>query len=171
MQVEASRVSTITDPSTNVTFTTILYRRGKTTRRRDPFVIHIPQTNPLAHELAAFAETRMTTETQPTYLFTPPAGRAAALKKIAEALKTVSSELGLLSIRRGGLQQMALQGLSLQTILAHSRHTTEQLLNRYLGWGAFNFAAARELAQTRKELQHGDDGRNTPSPRRRRRPQ
>jgi hypothetical protein len=143
LHVEAGRVFQTDDPATNTKFVTVMYRRGKTVRRRDPFCLHIPPSNHLASELLHIATS---TPSSQKWLFAPPDGRAAALRSILTALKGVDQALGLLSIRRGGLQALAQAGATQETLLHHSRHTTAALLNRYLGWGRLNLHAAREIA-------------------------
>jgi hypothetical protein len=50
----------------------------------------------------------------------------------------------LLSIRRGGLQDMAQSGMSTAGLLHHSRHADEATLHRYLEWGKLALNPARE---------------------------
>jgi integrase len=152
IQVEKRRVTSTHDPSSQLHFATVMYRRGKTVRRRDPFSLHIPPHNPLAQDILALAAS-----TQTDWLFAPTDGRTGALNEILAALKKVNKDLGLLSVRRGGLQAMAKAGATVETLLHHSRHTTLQLLNRYLEWGRYNMVAARELAT----ITQADAGKST----------
>lgn len=48
----------------------------------------------------------------------------------------INEEPDMRSFRRGGLQLMAKNGVQVQTILHHSRHSDEKMLDRYLDWGA-----------------------------------
>lgn len=137
-QLQTKRITTMHDPVTNTHFVCLQFRRGKTTRRRQPYTLHLPLTGQLAKELLERAQTH-----QEDLLFV--ADRGLALRVIAAALKEVNQELCLLSVRRGGLQKMALQGASMATLLHHSRHTTEMMLDRYLGWGLCNLISARQL--------------------------
>lgn len=55
---------------------------------------------------------------------------------IRDMLTSVNDRLELRSIRRGGLQRMAGSGVPISTVLHFSRHADEQMLMRYLSWGA-----------------------------------
>jgi hypothetical protein len=107
MMLEKSRKGEILDPHSKA--------KGKTIRRRDPYTLHIPSTDALAPRLLALAKATPTSG-----LFTTD--KASGLKQIRTALTTTNSNLCLLSIRRGGLQRMAQQGASTETLLAFSRH-------------------------------------------------
>ena len=58
-----------------------------------------------------------------------------ACNEIRNLLKAKNPEYNLLSLRKGGLQRMALRGLPYAAILEYSRHTTIDMLMRYLDWG------------------------------------
>jgi integrase len=137
-QLQTKRITTMHDPVTKQEFVCLQFRRGKTTRRRQPFTLHLPLSTPEASELWERAQKH-----EEDLLFVND--RGLGLRTIAVALKKTSPELCLLSVRRGGLQRMALNGASMATLLHHSRHTTEAMLDRYLGWGLCNLISAREL--------------------------
>lgn len=143
------RISSIFDTPTSTTFITCCFIRGKTTRRRQPYTLHVPESHPLGQRLLALQEQRR--KNASTFLFVEPPMRGNALVTIRGALQAVDETLGLLSVRRGGLQKMAIDGASIETLIHHSRHTTQQLLDRYLGWGKFNLIAARERLEPRTE--------------------
>ena len=145
LQLTLSNVGSVRDAHTNTEFTTITYKRGKTTRRRDPFTLHLQYQSQLAKDLRALVEKGATAPPPWTMLFTSDREHASNL--IRFELKKVSSELCLLSLRRGGLIAMAQDGASLATMMHHSRHASEMMLSRYLNWGQFNFSAAREMMQ------------------------
>jgi hypothetical protein len=144
--VETSQLTLIDDRASGNHFLGITYRRGKTIKRRQPFTLHLKANHPIAKQLW---------ETRPdeTRLFCKDSFRLEALEILRDALKSVDDELGVLSVRRGGLQKMALDGASLETLMHHGRHSSVELLNRYLGWGRLNLIAARELAATSTNMQ------------------
>lgn len=146
LQVETSQLTLIDDRASGNHFLGITYRRGKTIKRRQPFTLHLKANHPIAKQLW---------ETRPdeTRLFCKDSFRLEALEILRDALKSVDDELGVLSVRRGGLQKMALDGASLETLMHHGRHSSVELLNRYLGWGRLNLIAARELAATSTNMQ------------------
>ncbi|MBS1972053.1 MAG: site-specific integrase [Bdellovibrionales bacterium] len=145
LQLTLCNIGSVTDAHTNTEFTTIMYKRGKTTRRRDPFTLHLEYNSQLAKDLRALVEKGRTASTPWTMLFT--SDRELAANLIRMELKKVSSDLCLLSLRRGGLIAMAQGGASISTLLHHSRHASDSMLARYLNWGTYNFTAARELMQ------------------------
>jgi hypothetical protein len=65
--------------------------------------------------------------------------------------KKIKPELSILSIRRGGLQRMALLGVSTECLLAHSRHKRRETLERYLDWGRLFLNPAKELLSASEE--------------------
>jgi hypothetical protein len=131
----------IYDPVSGVTFLSILFRRGKTTRVTQPFTLHLPMTHVIAPEILHLDKAR-----RGRLLFCDDGedAKMTALKLIAGALRQVNPNLTALSIRRGGLQAMALSGCSTETLLAHSRHQCQKNLERYLNWGALLLDPARE---------------------------
>jgi hypothetical protein len=145
LRVRTADISTVVDPPRNgspmAEYICITFRYGKTIRRRQPFTLHLPATSPLAKTVLALHASRMTEE----YLFVASDhAREPALRIIRGALKLTQDSLTILSIRRGGLQAMALDGMSLTTLMHHSRHSSTELLERYLGWGKLMLHAARE---------------------------
>lgn len=139
LRLQKQKIGLRTDAHSQTTFVTIQFVEGKTTRRRDPFTLHIPTSEGLANKLHALAQTPGNNK----YLF----GEDTIMNAmhIRTAMMTTRVGLTLLSIRRGGLVRMAQKGATLHTLLHHSRHASEQMLMRYLGWGEHFFTAAREL--------------------------
>lgn len=145
----------------------VVFVKGKTTRRRQPFCLHVPMgveapTANLAASLLKLQQTGLQSQhpspqsgsqtLRNVFLFGDPLKEA---ERIKNEMSIVASETGvpltLLSIRRGGLQVMACSGLSEAALLHHSRHTNVETLHRYLEWGKLAFHAARErfhVAQT-----------------------
>jgi hypothetical protein len=140
LQVRVEGLRQIDDTPSKTGLLSIAFRKGKTVRRRDPFSLHIPSDQPLAQELLQVAATKSAKD----YLFVADESRETAMSAIRSAIKKHDPTLSLLLIRRGGLQALADEGASLSTLLHHSRHTTEMMLNRYLNWGERNLLAARE---------------------------
>lgn len=149
MKLETGCLESVRDRSTDFVFLAIQYLRGKTTRRTQPFSLHIPETMTLAQRLIQLQEQQLALPSDgnqvPRPLFINNREDAdQALEQIRGALRQVNPELGLLSVRRGGLQLMAQNGASTATLMHHSRHSTEALLQRYLGYAKLTFPAARE---------------------------
>lgn len=148
LKLMAKSIDTVRDEATSLTFVALTYRYGKTTRRRAPYTVHLDGETDLAQELLSWSATRQDNSSP---LF---GDNLTVLGDIRDALKTQDAELCILSVRRGGLQRMALAGLSQETILHHSRHSTISMLDRYLEWGKLSLNAARELvslARTRRD--------------------
>lgn len=138
-KLQADHITWLQDGATGLKLLAIQYRKGKTTRRRDPFTLHLAASMPLAADLWNTAQSR-----RGQLLFCDPDNVCAMMTEMRNALKNIDAELSLLSIRRGGLQDMALAGMSESSLLHHSRHTTLQLLHRYLEWGTLMLDHARE---------------------------
>lgn len=148
----------IHDRLSNLTFLVVHFRKGKTTRRRQPFSLHLPEQLPLSQMLIHLWTERSSPEELDGYLFGSlltegPKIRAALLDRTpvqANSNQRVISNTdtpraySLLSIRRGGLQDMAQDGASTACLLHHSRHTSEETLHRYLEWGKLQLNPARE---------------------------
>jgi integrase len=133
--------SCIKDAATSAAFLTILFRVGKTTRKTQPYRLHLPVDHEVAKALKNLDENR-----PEQYLFVSHDvnAKSQALATIKAALVGVNTNLMVLSVRRGGLQAMALAGCSTETLLAHSRHRSLDTLNRYLNWGEVQLTAAKE---------------------------
>jgi hypothetical protein len=130
------------DPATALQLISLQFREGKTTRSRAPFTLHLSAQE--APWFTTYWERLQTLPNVPMYLFATEAQPADLLDECRDALKAFDPSLCLLSVRRGGLQDMAMQGLSKACLLHHSRHSSEELLDRYLEWGTWNLEAARE---------------------------
>ena len=129
-----SNIGTMTDSLSNLVLTTIVFKKGKTIKRTQPYTLHLDGT--LGTELLEYTAS---CKGQP-FLFD-----LGFVQRIREALHTVNPKLTILSIRRGGLQAMAQKGASIETILHHSRHVSTDTLMRYLEWGQVNLQHIREL--------------------------
>lgn len=137
-QLPQEAISTIADKRSGLEFLTVLYRKGKTTRRRQPFTLHLPRNTDMAERLLQRSASLQRGE----LLFGDLAGSSG--DNIRAALTRLNPLYTLLSIRRGGLQDMAQQGVSTGSLLMHSRHASIETLHRYLEWGKLSFDAARE---------------------------
>ena len=113
----------------------VTMRRGKTVAVRGPYTVHTT-TGKFSRQLKEYVESKNPDER----LF--PHQLLKFQKQLREALKRVSPELTLRSLRRGALQAMALQGTSAATLMSYSGHTREDTLKRYLNWGRL-FGVAR----------------------------
>lgn len=144
LKLSIGSLTVVTDLASNTKFLCLLFRRGKTTRRRQPFTLHLPLDHPAAIQMQdLYSRCSHLPPTDP--LFLTQIGEAeTALEQIRHALKAVDDSLSILSIRRGGLQQMAQMGLSDAVLLHHSRHAEIGLLHRYLDWGRLALNPARE---------------------------
>lgn len=142
----ADDLTVIRDPSSQVDLLCICFRQTKTCKRVGPYTLHIPAKDPIAIVLLQLAEVRKTLQQADLLIRNPrqPEPKRRALEVVNNVLKIQNPGLNILSIRRGGLQTMALMGCSQATLMAHSRHRTVDMLNHYLDHGKLNFAAARE---------------------------
>ncbi len=73
--------------------------------------------------------------------------REAVAKQVKAILKTAGHTLELRSIRRGGLQYMAVSGMPLEKILLFSKHRSMDMLMRYLDWGAVSTAHQKDILE------------------------
>lgn len=157
LKLERGCLDTVTDISSGTTFLCLQYRRGKTTRRKQPFTLHLPRQYGIAQELLDLQQSGH--PGTPLFLDSEKGDPERALNTIRTALHTVDGGLSVLSIRRGGLQHMAQLGASTETLLHHSRHSKQELLERYLSYGKLLLSAARERfvgtlsVQTQEKLQ------------------
>lgn len=146
LRVSVGALEIVDDIATGKSFVSVQYLRGKTTRRRQPFSLHIPYETQLAADLLKL-QSEMVAAKQcdgPLFLRSSSGDPETALAKVKDALRAVSPDLCVLSIRRGGLQLMALMGASTQCLLHHSRHSKIELLERYLGYSKLMLGSARE---------------------------
>lgn len=120
----------------------VTFTKGKTTRRRDPYTLHLPALSTLATDLSSLQHVPGNAAGEDYELLFGDVGSAISAMK--EALMQCSPCLSLLSIRRGGLQYLAQQGMSIPCLMHHSRHATEGMLMRYLEWGKWALDSARE---------------------------
>lgn len=154
-RVKVEDVSKVHDPATKTDFIALTFRESKTAEVIGPYTLHLP-----ADSLVAAAVVHEALKTDEGVLFPP---HQAAVRT---AIKAVDNTLTILSIRRGGLQNMALAGISLQSMLHHSNHRTVAMLNHYLQHGLLNFSAAREVTHMFRSTPLGqqitETGRSTP---------
>lgn len=122
---------------TNHTFVCVTLFQGKTVRRLSPYSLHIPAHLHIAQQLINWRNQIVASSGQTNSKLFPT---ARAL--IGVTLRKLDPTYTLLSVRRGGLQRMALNGVELDQILHYSRHTTTSMLRRYLNWGAVCVATA-----------------------------
>jgi integrase len=103
----------------------ITIRRGKVIHFCKPYTLHVPANGVLGSLLSEWMQPA--TET----LF-----GANAHRIISETLQTMDEDYEHRSVRRGGLQALALTGMSLEDLrVNYSKHSTVPMLLRYLGHG------------------------------------
>ena len=127
-------------------FTVITYRRGKTIASTGPFTIHVKRG-----QLTKWIKILLN-ERPDRFVFTPeplprdmeeipPLIRQQMAKIASKLLRELGVEVR--SVRRGGLQHLALLGMTLSDIRLHySHHKSEQMLGRYLDHGTYSRAQA-----------------------------
>jgi hypothetical protein len=115
----------------------VIIRRGKTIGMRNPYTLFIPMEIWPAADLLYLAQ--RATKMDRLFLLSKQ-NHPRDLEKMSglcrDMLSSISTDLELRSLRRGGLQRMANDGAPLDAILQFSHHATPEMLMRYLGWGA-----------------------------------
>ena len=109
-------------------------RHGKVTAKTGPFSVFLPATFPPAQHLHLIASKSSSSE-----LFSDE-------MKLQVTRAIHRMHLDLRSVRRGGLQHLAMSGVPTKQLLDLSRHTSEGMLRRYLNFGTV--MAANALEQT-----------------------
>jgi hypothetical protein len=143
-------------------YVAIQFRVGKCTRRVQPFCLHVPTESRVGRRLLELQTARVTSRED--FLFRSHQDKLQVLTTIKAALKNVNVNLTILSVRRGGLQAMALAQLPMWVLLHHSRHTTEKNLMRYLNWGeVFTAGAAIRFAMQPDQMEACKMARQTPT--------
>ncbi len=143
------QAATATPAAVSASYLTLTFRKGKTVRRRQPYTLHLPLESALAQKILMRVERNRVSGAKELWPF--PAHKSmklirdALLRRGGETWQATGCKLSILSIRRGGLQRMSLQGASQGCLLHHSRHTGPMMLDRYMDWGKTNLTAAREL--------------------------
>jgi integrase len=129
----------------------VTVRRGKTMSVSPPYVLALP-AGPLTEALKCLK--RKCTATK-LFLFTDdnsPRQRDVVKQLVAETLTAIREDLELRSVRRGGLQQMAALGFTFGEIMLFSRHASEDMLRRYLNWGATSTALLSTITNVSQEM-------------------
>ena len=124
----------------------VLFTEGKgVLMRRTPYVVHtkVGTAAPLVRELLAKGDRK--------YLFDQ--GSIKSLKvSLLKALRSVEGDLELRSCRRGALECMAKEGVSLETLMTFSGHKRTETLLRYLRWGLVAKQMATEARKAANSL-------------------
>jgi len=130
------------DPLTHTWNVPITFHVTKNMKKADPYTLHLPLQSTVGKELTELAQRRPPSDTrgQKLLLFQPN-----FIWHIRQCIHGMSKGFKLLSIRKCGLQNMAMKGV--KDVKKFSRHTTEAMLQRYLDWGKADLAPVRE-AQT-----------------------
>jgi integrase len=137
IRLRRTDISQIEDCSTATTFLALTLFEGKTVRRTQPFTVHLPHTCWAAKCLRGEVGAVVSPSRESIF-----PNKIAVYKRLRASLPKVSN---LLSIRKGGLQRMVLHGCSTPTVLHHSRHTSAEMLDRYLDYGRVNLWGVRDL--------------------------
>ena len=114
----------------------VTFRRHKTASRVKPYTVHtfVPANwVPLIRDLP-----------RPGDLLFPRIPGRTTSELLSATLKEVDRTLEARSIRRGSLQAMATSGMPHDVIRTFSGHRSNEMLLRYLGWGAIVGRAERE---------------------------
>jgi hypothetical protein len=122
-------------------FVAITFFEGKVVAKIGPFTIHMPVENILATSLLAAVETAKAKRWH--HLFVPP----DSTREEQRAILSATMERDVRCIRRGGLQRMALLGHSMEDILLFSKHSSAEMLMRYLEHGRCLISQAIRTAQ------------------------
>ena len=112
----------------------VTFRRHKTSARVQPYTVHTF----LPSEWLLPLQAAWVVDNEPVFPRRP--GRPIT-ELTAQTLKRVHRSLEARSIRRGSLQAMAVSGMSHDMIRTFSGHRSNEMLLRYLGWGAVVGAA------------------------------
>ena len=110
----------------------VQFREGKGVLLRDLYTVHTSIPLSLAQELSQYMQTLGPDE----YLIPqrPGLNWTARMPRMLAAVRRIDPSLSLRSLRRGSLQAMAMAGVSVDTLLTYSGHTTQRMLMRYLDW-------------------------------------
>lgn len=122
------------------------FRRGKVVPRIGPFTIQLSGTCDLAQRLL----TRARNLPVNSRLF---GDESLTTKRCRTILSMLGEELELRSVRRGGLQLMALKGVPLDTIrTVFSKHKSTEMLRTYLEHGATSLHEGMESVKITEGL-------------------
>ena len=119
-------------------FISITFVEGKVIRKIRPYSLFLPVDHFLTTWLLRLASSR----TGGTRVF-----NAALDIETRLLLKAIDETLEARSVRRGGLQMMALSGWPRESILMFSKHASVAMLNKYLDAGALILHDAQKQAQ------------------------
>lgn len=144
----------LSDIELTSTHVCLTVRRGKVMTTQTPYTLFL---NVEAYPANVLAELMNTAASNGQFFLcsstNQPLEREATAHMTSAMLKSIDESLELRSIRRGGLQAMALAGHTLPIILQFSRHTSEAMLMRYLNWGAQTSSRTRPLLQVAREME------------------
>jgi hypothetical protein len=113
----------------------VTFYRGKAAQVRGPYTVHTGAL-PL-HWLQHIVEAM---KLSPTRLF-----QGITTTDMLHVFRAVRKDMEAKSLRRGSLQELALSGTPIPTLMHFSGHTSERTLLRYLCWGQRAGAIARAM--------------------------
>lgn len=123
----------------------VTVRRGKVVPTIGPYTLALGIKTPVGNHLLQRKKIRRN-----KYLFSDgntDDERGQLALEVRLRLAELDPGLEARSVRRGGLQAMAAQGVPLQQIIKMSKHSTIPMLMRYLDWGAKSSAHVNEVAE------------------------
>ena len=114
----------------------VTVKEGKVMRKRDPYTVPTKVTYHVHAEILDRFFKSIEPKSEATPLF-PRRQRHSSHQQflIRKALKQAGANLNTRAIRRGALQVMADNGVSLNVLATFSGHKSEDTLLRYLNWG------------------------------------
>lgn len=127
------------DPSTRHVKVTI--RRGKVIAKRGPYTVNTYLPADHFELLAGYLQARTAhllqfPQPHPTVFVYPVTHLAALMRQaLRDSSPSASSPMTTRGIRRGSLQNMAINHVPIETLLTFSGHTNVNMLKRYLDWG------------------------------------
>ena len=138
----------VADLDVTENFLMITIRRGKTMTVSKPYTLWMRRNRYPTETLIEVAASA--TKCGRLFLFSEfnsEEERSKVLHTIRDMITSVNDLLELRSFRRGGLQLMAQNGFSLDTILNFSRHSDKAMLMRYLNWGQHSTHRRQEMIE------------------------
>ena len=129
------------------------FQEGKVIGKVEAYHIHFRVPNKKALEaIKKYHLSRKRGKHKQLFEFASAYRRSQFLTRIRQALREVDPSLELRSLRRGSLQTYAEAGVSESALLAYSRHTSVQMLRRYLGWEAVVTDEHKEVMSSAEAL-------------------
>jgi len=107
----------------------IPFLEGKVIPKTGSYCLHLAASNPVVHDLIKLQQSM----SEHKYLF--PEDCQDEIASTIQVFHTDTVKYDVRALRRGGLQEMARMGLSLDELRVFSRHPSDSMLLRYLQGG------------------------------------